>query len=116
MKKCNIVKKKYEFDSIIKQGQIIKNSYYVIYYMNNNLDLYRFGISVSKKLGNAVFRNRYKRKIRNIIDNNKKYYQNNMDYIIIMRNGCIDADFTTMEKMFISLISKQHNKGESNEK
>lgn len=116
MKKCNIVKKKYEFDSIIKNGQILKNGYFVIYFKKNNLNIYRFGISVSKKMGNAVFRNKYKRKIRNIIDNNKKYYQNDMDYIIIMRNGCIDTDFTTMEKMFISLIKNSIFKGDSNEK
>ena len=104
MKKINIVKKKYEFENIIKTGKSFKNKYYVVFYKDNNLDKYRFGISVGKKIGNAVCRNKYKRKIRNIIDANKKYYQKNKDYIIIIRKPCIGVDFNTLEKEFLKLI------------
>ena len=70
------------------------------------MDYYRFGISVSKKLGNAVYRNKYKRQLRFIIDKYKKNYQNGTDYIIIIRNGYIDLDFESKEKDFIYLIEK----------
>ena len=116
MKKNNIVRKKYEFDNIIKTGSCIKNSYYIIFYKGNNLDKYRFGISVGKKLGNAVLRNKYKRKIRNIIDNNKKYYQKSFDYIIIMRKSSIDSKFELLEEKFVSLINIINQKGDNNEK
>jgi len=115
MKKHNIVKKKYEFEKVIKNGRILKSDYYIIYFKKNDLNNFRFGISVGTKLGNAVFRNKYKRKIRNIIDNNKKYYQNKMDYIIIMRKKCTNLSFNEMEKEFVNLI-KNKNKGENNEK
>ena len=104
MKKYNIVKKKYEFDKIIKNDKFYKNNCYIIYYMNSEIGNYRFGISVGKKLGNAVFRNKYKRIIRSIIDNNKKYYQKNMDYIIIMRKGSINVPYSSMESAFLELI------------
>ena len=116
MKKNNIVRKKYEFDKIIKTGSCIKNSYYIIFYKENNLDKYRFGISVGKKLGNAVLRNKYKRKLRNIIDNNKKYYQKSFDYIIIMKKSSIDCEFKVLEEKFISLINKINLKGDNDEK
>lgn len=106
MKKYNRVKKQYEFDDIIKNGKQIKNECYILYYKENNLNKYRFGISVGKKLGNAVFRNLYKRRIRNIIDNSKKYYQNNLDYIIIMRKACIDIPFSEMENRLVALLNK----------
>ena len=106
MKKDFIVKKKYEFNNIIETGKCAKNDLYVIFYRKNNIDKYRFGISVGKKIGNAVTRNKYKRRIRNIIDNNKKYYQNNMDYIIILRKSSTDYSFEQLEDKFVSIITK----------
>lgn len=106
MKKTNTVKKKEEFNEIISIGKVLKNDFFVVYYKSNQLDKFRFGISVGKKLGNAVFRNKYKRKIRSIIDNNKKYYQNGMDYIIIMRKACINGDFSIMNDKYVQLIEK----------
>ena len=106
MKKYNRVKKQYEFDDVIKNGNQIKNEYYILYYKENDLGKYRFGLSVGKKLGNAVFRNLYKRKIRNIIDNSKKCYQNNLDYIIIMRKACINLSFAEMENKLVALLKK----------
>ena len=50
MKKNEIVKKSWEFDKIIKTGKSVKNNSFVIYYLNNNENKKRFGISVSKKL------------------------------------------------------------------
>lgn len=108
MKKQNIVKNNYEFNNIIQKGKYKKNKYFIIYFIESNLDKYRFGISVGKKIGNAVIRNKYKRKIRSIVDNNKKYYQKNSDYIIIMRKACLDASFDEMEKKYISLIQEIH--------
>ena len=64
MKKLYVVKKQQDFDRIIKKGQIKKNNSYVIYYDKNELPYDRFGISVGKRIGNAVNRNKYKRKLR----------------------------------------------------
>ena len=82
---------------------------------NNELDRYRFGISVGKKIGNAVCRNKFKRQIRNIVDKNKKYYQNNMDYIIILRKASLEVEFDTLKRSFENLIAKI-NQGDKNEK
>lgn len=116
MNKLHTVKKNYEFSKIIHSGKYVKNRSFVIYYMENNFAYYRFGISVSKKLGNAVYRNKYKRQLRNIIDKYKKNYQNTLDYIIIIKNGYKDLDFESKDKDFVYLINKINEKGEFNEK
>ena len=110
MDKLHTVKKSREFSEVIHKGVFYKNKSYVIYYKENNLDIYRFGISISKKLGNAVHRNKYKRQLRFIIDKYKKNYQNSTDYIIIIRNGFIDLDFKTKEDDFVYLINKINGK------
>ncbi len=106
MRKLYIVKTTRDFENIIKNGTCKKNHFYVIHSKANNLPYDRYGISVSKKLGNAVFRNTYKRKIRSIIDNYKKLYINNKDYIIILRKEAIEQPFEILEKEFFALMNK----------
>lgn len=115
MRKLYIVKNQRDFDRIIKEGKYRKNNSYVIYYEKNDLPFDRFGISVGKKIGNAVNRNKHKRKLRAIIDNYKKLYVNNQDYIIILRGSAKDKDFQTLNHDFTILmdnIRKDINKHE----
>ncbi|MGN0973380.1 MAG: ribonuclease P protein component [Bacilli bacterium] len=107
MKKINIVKENKVFNDIINNSKCVKNNNLVLYYKKNeNNKYYRFGISVGKKIGKAVTRNKLKRQIRNIIDINKNYYENNKDYIIIIRKGCLNCSFEQMNKSFLDLIKK----------
>ena len=117
MKKMNIVKESRDFQKIIEKGKCSKNRYYVIYQLENDLNHYRFGISISKKTGNAVIRNLYKRKLRNIIDANKKLYPKNQDYIIIIRKNCLLLSYQEMkESLFELMISHYKNKERRDEK
>ena len=89
MKKKDIVKSKIDFNKIIKTGKSVSNNCFVIYYTDNNIDHSRYGISVGTKLGNAVFRNKYKRKIRMIITTNKNVLEKeNKDYISDFKIYC----------------------------
>ena len=109
MKKEEVVRKTKEFDYIINKGQCKKNSEYVIYYIDNEKDINRFGISVSKKIGNAVTRNYYKRVIRNICDKCKNLYSNKKDYIIIMRKGLTILNFNDAYQSMNDLLKKINN-------
>ena len=104
MRKLYIVKENRDFDKIMSKGSCVKNSSFVIYSLENDLPYDRYGISVSKKLGNAVFRNKFKRKIRAIIDNYKKNYINKKDYIIILRRGAVDRNYHELEDDFLKLM------------
>ena len=104
MRKLYIVRHARDFESIMNQGKCKKNRSFVVYSLDNNLPYNRYGISVSKKLGNAVFRNKSKRKIRSIIDNYKKNYINGKDYVIILRRGAAEESFQKIEKDLLELI------------
>lgn len=106
MKKKFIVKENGDFTNIINNGRYYKSNYFTIYALKNDLDNYRFGISVGKKVGNAVVRNKVKRQMRMIIDNYKKNYQNGMDYIIIIRSNYTNADFSEIKMSFENIINK----------
>lgn len=109
MKKEEIVKKNQEFDYIIKNGMFKKNKEFIIYYSESKNDNNRFGISVSKKIGNAVKRNYYKRVIRNICDKSKNLYSNKKDYIIIMRKGLELLNFNDAYVSMNDLLKKINN-------
>ncbi len=96
MKKINILKDNREFSRIIKNNRSFKYKDYIIYKENKSSDVYKFGISVSKKIGNAVVRNKLKRQIKNIID--KKYYENSFNCIIILRKGILEKSFSEMSE------------------
>ena len=105
MKKREIIKNKLEYTDIINDCKYIKNNYYIIYYRKNNTHN-RYGISIPKKTGKAVLRNKLKRRIKNIIDNNKFNIQNSYDYVIISRKRLLELTYKEMEYNFIILVKK----------
>ena len=104
MKKLEIIKSSREYTEIINLNKSKKNKYFSIYYRKNNQDN-RYGITIPKKTGTAVVRNKIKRRIKNIIDNNKKIVQSGYDYVIIVKKGIVDLTYQDMEKELLKLLS-----------
>ena len=105
MKKIDIIKSSDEFTEIINQSESVKNKYYSIYYRKNNGNN-RYGITIPKKLGIAVLRNKTKRRVKNIIDNNKNAMQNGYNYVIIVKKGILDLTFIEMEQELLNLMKR----------
>lgn len=105
MKKKDIIKNKLEFTKIIKTCKYKKNDYFIIYYRKNN-NTNRYGISIPKKTGKAYIRNKIKRQIKSIVDNNKINIQNSYDYVIIIRKKILGLKYNEIEKEFLILMKK----------
>jgi ribonuclease P protein component len=58
------LKKKWEFERVYRNGRRYWNKTFVIYIMPNKINITRLGLTVSKKVGKSVKRNRVKRLIR----------------------------------------------------
>lgn len=106
MKKINIIKKNYDINNIINKRNMVKNKYFYIYKDKNNINNYRFAICVSKKIGNAVTRNKIKRQTKDIIDKSNLVFNSNNDYVIIIRNEINNINYIEMRENLINLISK----------
>ncbi|MBO6195101.1 MAG: ribonuclease P protein component [Bacilli bacterium] len=115
MKKLNIIKKQSEIDRVIKNGKMYKNRYYFLYNIYNKENkYYRFCICVSKKLGNAVTRNKNKRQIKDIIDKSNLRFSRENDYVIILRKEINNLSFEDKKKFLLEILCKLE--GENNEK
>ncbi len=116
MKKINIIQKSSDFERIIKNNQSFKYKYYIIYLEKvDNITPYKFGISVSKKITNAVGRNKIKRRLKDIIDKNN--YQNSFNCIIIVRKEILSKSYQEMCIDLNEAFKKLHIlKGEKYEK
>jgi len=90
MKDKYIIKKAEEFNNIINNGKKIKGNILSLYYYPSSDNKFYFGIAVGKKHGNAVERNKIKRKLKMIIHDNQNLFSNKYKYIIMIRKDCLN--------------------------
>ena len=84
------IKKQQDFKQVYSQGKYAADNLFVAYALANRLQANRIGITVSKKVGCAVVRNRVKRWVRESyrlfgLDNIKSVQANSYDFVIIAR-------------------------------
>ncbi|MDE7264189.1 MAG: ribonuclease P protein component [Anaeroplasmataceae bacterium] len=115
MKKQYRVKKSKEIEEILKNHRFSSNPYFTIYIKEQHeTNHFRYAMSVGKKIGNAVVRNRIKRQIRAIVRN--FCVVSTTDVFIIARNNILKLNFQEMERELKALFQKQKLfvKGEQN--
>lgn len=94
MKNVNIIKKNHEFQKIIGNKRYLKGKAFILYTSKNNIDNFKYGISVGKKLGNAIVRNKIKRQIRGMIKIIlSEIIVKNIGLVIIVRNELLKRSF-----------------------
>ena len=105
MKKSYRVKKDREFQQVFHKGKSTANRQFVIYKLNKEAQAhFRVGISVSKKLGNAVTRNRLKRRIRHILMELDDQITQNADFIVIARSPIVQMSYQEMKSSMMHVL------------
>ena len=79
------------------------NAIMVLYARKNRTGTNRVGITVSKKLGHAVVRNRVRRRLREVYRLNEDKFTPGWDIVVVARSRCIDADFRKLTNAYLSL-------------
>lgn len=83
--KAERLTKNKEFEKVFNEGEVFKGTKIVFYVIANEYQYSRLGLVVSKKVGNAVQRNRIKRLLRESYRLNKHLLTTNVDIIALPR-------------------------------
>ncbi len=106
MKNTLSIKLNRDFKRLYYKGGCIGSDIIVIYYKRNSLTYNRLGITVGKKIGGAVVRNRVKRLIREsyrLLEEDLKF---TYDFVIVARSKSADADFKDVSGSLKRLFRK----------
>lgn len=102
------IHKNYDFRIVYNRGKVFHNSLFVIYVWRNkkNFEINRIGISVSKKVGKSVVRNRVRRLVYEVYRLNLHRLRNGYDIVFIARNSAKNRNYIEIEKSVVSLLRK----------
>ena len=106
MKFTTSLKLNHEFRRLYKKGKSAASQYVVIYTGRNNNTINRLGITVSKKVGRAVHRNRVRRRLKEIYRLNETNLNTGYDIIIVARLKSRFIKFSELEASVISLFKR----------
>lgn len=109
MNKIKMLKKNYEFKSVLKKGKYYSGKYIEAFFLNNNLDENKIGIAVGSKLTNAVKRNYLKRIIKESYRLNKKNagVGKNIVFLVKKKANVDEINFEKVQRDIIKIMNKE---------
>ena len=66
----------------------------------------RVGFTVSRKVGNAVVRNRVRRRLREVARLVIDQARPDLDYVLVGRQGALDRDFAVLQQELVEALKR----------
>jgi len=93
------LRKREDFAKVFKHGKAAANHQFVVYVRHSQAaEPFRFGVSVSKKVGNAVVRNRMRRRVKEIVRRMEADMKPRVDIVCIVRKPALELDHDGLKK------------------
>jgi len=97
--------KKADFEQIFQNGNKSYNQYCNIRYLSNGLDYCRFAVIVSNKISKkATERNKVRRRVKAVLQNNLSNFSNNYDIIITILSPLAKLDYNKLQENLLNLL------------
>jgi ribonuclease P protein component len=101
------LRKRHQFINVFKTGIRKESRHFTCVLVGNSLPWRRLGLTVGKRTGNAVARNRVKRKLREYFRCNKAYFPDSTDIVISARTGAAQLDYKALNQELSGLLQPE---------
>lgn len=98
--------KRHEFVALSHTGKSVADRYFILAYRPNGLDRIRLGITVTKKVGNAVIRNRLKRIVREYFRHNRDRVKSRCDINVIVKRSATGISTERAKASLDALVNR----------
>ena len=95
-----------EFERVYKQGTAFRGGLFSVHAFPNEIGTPRLGLSVSKKVGNAVTRNAVRRRIREVFYSTIGRVPGSLDLVVSARPPASEATFEEINEEFLRALGK----------
>lgn len=100
------LRKRKEFLEVYNRGSKTGARHFYLYFLEQGTEVSRLGITVSRKTGKTVIRNRIKRRLREIFRRNKSFICPPCDLVVNARRSAGQASFQELEEDFLKLVNQ----------
>ena len=100
------LKQNHEFRRLYQKGKSAVSPFFAIYCRRTGRPQSRLGITTGVKLGNAVKRNRVRRRIRELYRTNEHRFFSGYDIVVVARTRAIFGRYSELERSFLRLMKK----------